>query len=399
MKILQICYKPPFPATDGGAMGMNSLTEGLLNMGHSVKVLAFHSKKHPCNIATMPKDYIERTSFETVFVDLDIKLIPAMEAFLLGESYHVKRFISTAMKTKIAEILKREEFDIIQMESIFLTPYLPLVRSLSKAKVVLRSPNVENKIWKRTYKATKNPFKRYYLKHLSLTLANYEKQKVNDYDAIFPVTETDAEYFVENGCRRLCKAVAVGMDTPEILPDVLEEENTIFHIGSMNWFPNVQGIKWFLDECWRSVKAASPQVKAYFAGRNMPDWLLNYDEKDIHIVGEVDDSIRFMTSKQIMVVPLLSGSGIRIKIIEAMSIGKTVIATTIAAEGLMYEDGKNILIADTPKEFADAVKKCLEDPAYAKEIGKCAARLIATKYNTDNIAKEISRYYKELLEA
>lgn len=82
-----------------------------------------------------------------------------------------------------------------------------------------------------------------------------------------------------------------------------------------------------------------------------------------------------------------------------MSIGKTVIATSIAAEGLMYEDGKNILIADSPKEFAAAVKKCLEDPVYAKEIGKCAANLIATKYNTDNIAKEISRYYEELLEA
>ena len=103
-----------------------------------------------------------------------------------------------------------------------------------------------------------------------------------------------------------------------------------------------------------------------------------------------------MTSKQIMVVPLLSGSGIRIKIIEAMSIGKTVIATTIAAEGLMYENGKNIIIADTPQEFAIAVKRCLDDSSYAKEIGFQAAQLIATRYNTDEIAKEISAYYEQL---
>lgn len=398
MRILQICYKPPFPATDGGAMGMNSLTDGLINMGHKVKVLSFHSKKHPCKVEALPQEYKDKTDFETVFVDLDIKPLPALVAWLTGESYHVKRFISQDMKIKLAEILKKEEFDVIQMESIFLTPYVPLCRKLSKAKIVLRSPNVENKIWKRTYKATKNPLKRYYLKHLALTLEYYERENINLYDAIFPVTEVDAEYFVANGYRKLCKAVAVGMSSTETVHDVLEEENTIFHIGSMNWFPNEQGIRWFLNSCWDAVKAASPQVKAYFAGRNMHDWLLANDRKDVFIVGEVDDSVRFMTSKQIMVVPLLSGSGIRIKIIEAMSIGKTVIATTIAAEGLMYENGKNIIIADTPEEFAIAVKRCLDEPYYAKQIGNQAAELIASKYNVNNIASEITSYYKELLE-
>lgn len=398
MKILQVCYKPPFPALDGGSMGMHSMTEGLLNEGHQVKIVSFHSKKHPCNVDALPEDYREKTRFETVFVDLDVKPIPAFEAWLTGESYHVKRFINKAMRDKLTEVLKKETFDIVQMESIFLTPYVPTVRKLSKAKVVLRSPNVENKIWRRVSRSTANPFKRYYIKHLSLTLEHYEKERMNDYDAIFPVTDTDAEYFIANGARHLCKPIAVGIDTPEILPDVLEEENTIFHIGSMDWFPNLQGIKWFLDECWAEVKAASPQVKAYFAGRHTPDWMMNQDQKDVFFVGEVDDSIRFMTSKQIMVVPLLSGSGIRIKIIEAMSIGKTVIATTIAAEGLMYENGKNILIADTPQQFAEAVKKCLDNPDYAKQIGENAARLIATKYNTAVIAKEITSYYEQLLE-
>lgn len=397
MKILQICYKPPFPATDGGAMGMNSMTRGLLNMGHKVKVLSFHSKKHPCKLENLPQEYKDETNFETVFVDLDIKPLPALTAWLTGESYHVKRFINQQMKNKLAEILRTEEFDIVQMESIFLTPYVPLVRKLSKAKIVLRSPNVENMIWKRTYKATKNPLKRYYLKHLALTLEYYEKENINQYDAIFPVTDVDASYFIENGYRKLCKAVAVGIETPEFIPDVLEEENSIFHIGSMNWFPNEQGIKWFLDSCWKAVKSASPNVKAYFAGRNMPDWLLENDMKDVNIVGEVDDSVRFMTSKQIMVVPLLSGSGIRIKIIEAMSIGKPVIATTIAAEGLMYENGKNIIIADTPEEFALAVKHCLENPEYCNEIGYQASQLIATKYDVNNIAKEITSYYEQIL--
>ena len=130
MKILQFCYKPPFPALDGGSMEMHYITEGLINKGHEVKVLSFHSKKHPCRVDKLPVEYVERTNFETVFVDLDIKLIPALIAYLCGESYHVKRFINEQMKQKLAQILKAEEFDVIQVESIFLTPYLPIMPKL-----------------------------------------------------------------------------------------------------------------------------------------------------------------------------------------------------------------------------------------------------------------------------
>jgi glycosyltransferase involved in cell wall biosynthesis len=165
----------------------------------------------------------------------------------------------------------------------------------------------------------------------------------------------------------------------------------------MNWHPNEQGIKWFLDECWAKVKQSTPMIDAYFAGRYMPQWLLKTDLDGVHVVGEVADSIRFMTSKQIMVVPLLSGSGIRIKIIEAMSIGKTVIATTIAAEGIMYENGKNIIIANTPEEFAEAIKYCVENPDKCKEIGNEAYKLIAEKYSNDEVVNQLLDLYRQIL--
>jgi glycosyltransferase involved in cell wall biosynthesis len=397
MKILQFCYKPPFPALDGGSMGMHYVTEGLINNGHEVKVLSFHSKKHPCRVDKLPVEYVEKTKFETVFVDLDIKPIPALVAYLCGESYHVKRFINEQMKRKLVEILKAEDFDIIQVESIFLTPYLPIMRRFSNAKIVLRAPNIEHKIWERIYKATKTPFKRGYIKHLALTLKYYELNHINDYDAVSPVTEVDAEYFRENGLRKKCKGIPFGMNPPELLSDVLEEKNTIFHIGSMNWHPNEQGIKWFLEECWDKIRQTIPNVQAYFAGRYMPNWLKNTSIEGVHIVGEVEDSIRFMTSKQIMVVPLLSGSGIRIKIIEAMSIGKTVIATTIAAEGIMYEDGKNIIIANSAEEFASAVKYCVENPDKCKSIGDEAYKLIAERYSNDQVVNQLVTLYKEII--
>lgn len=397
MKILQFCYKPPYPALDGGSMGMHYVTEGLIENQHEVKVLSFHSKKHPCKVDKLPQEYVEKTGFETVFVDLDVKPLPAAVAWLCGESYHVKRFINDDMKRKLVEILKKEEFDVIQFESIFLTPYLPIARKYSKAKLVLRAPNIENKIWKRIYQSTKNPFKKAYIKHLALTLEYYEISHINDYDAISCVTQVDADYFIEHGLRKKCLAIPFGMNPPELISDVLEEPNTIFHIGSMNWHPNEQGIKWFLEECWDKVREKSPNVKAYFAGRYMPQWLLNTHIDGVHIVGEVADSVHFMTSKQVMVVPLLSGSGIRIKIIEAMSIGKTVIATTIAAEGIMYENGKNIIIANTPEEFADAIKFCMENPEKCKEIGQQAYALIAERYSNDSIVKQLVSLYQQVL--
>ena len=397
MRILQFCYKPPFPALDGGSMGMHYITEGLINAGHQVKVLSFHSKKHPCRVDKLPAEYVEKTQFETVFVDLDVKILGALVCWLCGESYHVKRFINEDMKKKLAQILKEQDFDIIQVESVFLTPYLPIMRKLSKAKIVLRAPNIEHKIWERIYKATKTPFKRGYIKHLAMTLKYYELNHINDYDAVSPVTEVDAEFFRAAGLRKLCKGIPFGMNPSEIVSDVLEEPNTIFHIGSMNWHPNEQGIKWFLEECWDKVRKSTPKVEAYFAGRYMPNWLKNTDVDGVHIVGEVADSIRFMTSKQIMVVPLLSGSGIRIKIIEAMSIGKTVIATTIAAEGIMYENGKNILIANTAEEFAEAIKYCVENPDKCKEIGQEAYKLIAERYSNDEVVRQLLALYQQIL--
>ena len=397
MKILQFCYKPPYPTYDGGSMAMHSLTEGFLNNSVQVKVLSFNSRKHPCKMEDLPASYMNETGFETVFVDLDVKPIPAFEAWICGESYHVKRFINSEMKRKLSDILKKEEFDIVQFESIFLTPYVPIVRKYSKAKVVLRAPNIENKIWKRIHKSTGNPLKKMYLKHLALTLERYELDHMNDYDAVFPVTDLDAEYFRKNGFRKLCKGLPFGIDTPEIISDVLEEKNTVFHIGSMDWFPNEQGIRWFLSECWDKIKALCPDAEAYFAGRKMPQYLLDNRQDGIHMIGEVDDSIRFMTSKQIMVVPLLSGSGIRVKIIEAMSIGKTVVATSVAAEGIMYENGKNIIIADSPEEFARAIKRCFDDQEYCRFIGKEAAKLIAEKYNTNKIARQLLDMYEQMI--
>ena len=397
MKVLQLCNKPPYPPVDGGTMAMNSITQGLLSRGCEVKVLTVETDKHPVRKERVTDDYRAKTAMESVFVDLSVRPLPALFAMLCGESYHVKRYVNEEFAAKLRTILEGEEFDVVHVESIFLTPYVPLIRKYSKAKVMLRAHNVEHLIWKRVAQSCTNPLKRWYLKHLSLTLRVYELEHINDYDGIVCITKNDADYFCENGCRKPVTVIPFGVE-PEDVPQVEAEPDSLFHIGAMDWLPNQESIRWLLEEVWPVVHREVPRAKLYLAGRKMPECWMKAHIEGVSVVGEVPDAMYFIGSKKINVVPLLSGSGIRVKIIEAMSVGKTVITTTVGAQGIDYTDGENLLIANTPQEFAQQIKRCLDDDDFCHRVGAAAERLIAEQYNEGKLADKLLKFYNERIE-
>lgn len=394
MKVLQLCNKPPYPPVDGGTMAMNSITQGLLAAGCEVHVMSVATDKHPVQQHQMPDDYLADTHFESVYVDLSVRALPAAVAMLCGESYHVKRYVSNAFAQKLKAILLQEQFDVVHVESIFLTPYVPLIRKYSHARVILRAHNVEHLIWKHVAQSTRSYAKRWYLKHLSLTLRAYELEHLNDYDGIVCITQGDADYFKSNGCRRPITSIPFGVKMPKS-QETLEspEANSLYHLGAMDWLPNRESIDWLLGKVWPEVHRQVPQAKLYLAGRKMPDRLLNARIEGVTVVGEVDDARRFIAGKQINVVPLLSGSGIRVKIIEAMSAGKAVVTTTVGARGIDYVDGQHLLIANTPSEFASQVKRLLDNPAYCRRVGEEAARLVAEQYDERMLTDRLLQFY------
>ena len=365
--------------------------------GCEVKVLTVETDKHPVQRERIPSDYLEQTHLESIYVDLGVKPLPALGAMLCGESYHVKRYVSEAFAAKLREVLKQERFDIVHVESIFLTPYVSIVRKHSDAKVILRAHNVEHLIWKRVAQSCRNPFKRWYMKHLSLTLRAYEQEHLNDYDGVICITKNDADAFRAMGCGKPIVSIPFGIDSCEV-PSVDEEPDSLFHIGAMDWLPNQESIRWLLDEVWPVVHREVPQAKLYLAGRKMPECWMNATIPGVSVIGEVPDAMYFIGSKKINVVPLLSGSGIRVKIIEAMSMGKTVITTTVGAQGIDYTDGENLLIADTPKQFAQQIKHCLEDDAFCSKVGEAAARLVAEQYDERKLAVQLIEFYSKRLE-
>jgi polysaccharide biosynthesis protein PslH len=397
MNILQLCNKPPYPPHEGGSIAMHAVTQGLLDKGLKVKVLAVSSHKNKVDHAAMPESYINATAFESVFVDLNIKILPAFFNLFTSASYHVKRFVSRDFENKIIEILQHQEFDIIQLETVFLTPYIKTIRKFSGAKIVLRAHNVEHLIWLRMAGESKNPLKRFYLRHLAKTLKKYEEDIINDVDGIAAITPVDVMHFINMGCIKPVIDMPFGISLNDYKITTNSQGNSLFHIGSMNWMPNINGIMWFLEEVWMQLIQEFADIKLSLAGRAMPASLMASSYPNVVIVGEVADAKTFMESKSIMIVPLFSGSGIRIKIIEAMAMGKIVIATAIAAEGIHYTADENIIIANTAQEFKTAITDIVTNKEKQSGIALNARRLIENEYNNDIFIDKLIQLYQQIV--
>ncbi len=396
MNILLLCNKSPFPPSEGGPMAMNSIVTGLLEAGHTVKVMAFNSDKYHVDLDSIPEDYRKKTRIEFIDINLKINPIEAFKNLFSDESYHVKRFISEKFKERLVKVLKKERFDIVQLEMIYMAPYIETIRQHSKAVIVLRAHNVEHKIWERMAKKTFFFAKRWYINHLVRTLKNYEMGILDKVDGIAAITITDAAYF-----RRVTATPVIdlpfGVDISKFSP-VFEvaDKPTFYHIGSMNWMPNEEAIKWFLKNVWDEVQKRVPEAKLYLAGRNMPKWLLKTKKKNVVVVGEVPDAHEFVNNHNVAVVPLLSGSGMRIKIIESMALGKTVITTLVGAEGIQYTEFEDIIIADNVPKMVENICRLYEHPEEAEAIGLNARRLIEEVYDNKKIINRLEIFYNEL---
>jgi glycosyltransferase involved in cell wall biosynthesis len=208
----------------------------------------------------------------------------------------------------------------------------------------------------------------------------------------------DGEHFKKMGCTVPIHPFPAGIDTEILKPsDEPLNTNSWYHIGSLEWMPNREALEWFLSDIWPSLKSNHPDLEFYVAGKKMPDSVKNIRENGVFMLGEVDSATEFIADKGVCIVPLLSGSGIRIKILEAMSAGKVVISTSIGAQGIDYEDGKSILIANTADEFSAALSQLEQDENFARGVAVNARELILEKYSNQSVVNQLIAFYKDLL--
>src|SRR5690606_20202076 len=206
-------------------------------------------------------------------------------------------------------------FDVVHLEGLYMCLYIPVIRKYSKAHISYRAHNVEFKIWERL--ATQSSgLKKWYLHIQANRLKKFELEQMKHYDALVAITDEDARAHKQLGFKGKVFTAPFGIELSDYSAAKQPVDfPSLFHIGAMDWMPNQEGIKWFVDEVWSDLHHEFPQLKLYLAGKHFPDWLQKLQRKNIVIEGEVADSKKFISEKALMIVPLFSGSGIRVKII------------------------------------------------------------------------------------
>lgn len=375
LRILQICHKPPRPSVDGGCIAMDSLTSGLLAEGHQVKVLTLHTHKHPFREDQIDPTYLQATALEAVFAETDLNVRDALSHVVTGESYHLSRFHVPEMDRAIEDALRLNVYDVVILESLFTTSYIPAIRRLSDAEIVLRAHNVEHKLWEDVARGMGRGPKKWLLHLFQSKLAEEETKLLHAVDAVAAITAQDAAWFREH--------LPEGTDPARViaLPFGLDVENrphsamttppmSVLHLGAMDWTPNVQGVEWLREEVWPHVHEASPSTRLLLAGRSMPAEWTSDESLGIDVLGEVADAAATYDTPCVVVVPLHAGSGMRIKLAEALAAGRPIVTTPKGMEGMDLTPGQHVLVADEAPAMAQAIRHLLEHPAEAVALGQ-----------------------------
>jgi glycosyltransferase involved in cell wall biosynthesis len=401
MNILFVSNKMPYPPKDGGSIATFQHMWGLASLGQTVTVLTINSKKHFFDVSQIPVEIRSKINFKTFFLDTSLSAFDALKnLFFSSMPYNAERFVSEGFEKYLIEILSQETFDVVQLEGLYLCPYIETIRKYSKALISYRAHNIEHEIWKRRLEREKNHMKGRYLKLLTKRLESFEKSFINSYDLIVPITLRDAKQFTDFGNTKPMLVSPTGIDAKkyEPKPEMIKFPS-VFHLGALDWFPNQEALLWFLRNVWRYISKDYTELKFYIAGRNAPKSLIDEFKKfrNIVFVGEVEDAHEFLNSHSILVVPLLSGGGMRVKVVEGMALAKTIVSTPIGVEGIPVTVGKEVLIATTPDEFIYCIEKLVTDKAFCEEIGQNALSFVRQNFDCNVITQQLFDFYSKQL--
>lgn len=400
MRVLQICHKPPVPSTDGGCLAMNAITCGLLENGAKVKLVTASTSKHPLQPDLLSASYIEQTDVEGVSIETELDLRDAFIALMNGESYNISRFHAHHFASVIKQVLSRHNYDVVHMESLYTTPYIDTIRRYApEALISLRSHNHEYQIWEQRWKASQNPLKRLALRHLTKTLERYERDILDQIDVMVSISETEGQGYRDWGYTGPLHVAGFGIDLSQQSkqPATATTNNRpklrLFHLGAMDWGPNKEGVDWFVQDIWPDLLKQHDHIELHLAGKGMEaNWYANVPRVFNH--GEVESAAAFSRGKDLLVVPLLRGAGIRVKIVEALANSIPVATTTVGASGLALEDSNGVLVAE-PQDMAAELSELIHQQERLDAMARSGLDIVQTKYDRRQIGKDLLAFYSQ----
>jgi len=372
MKILQLCKKIPYPLKDGESIAIYYLSKGLVENNCEVSLLAINTLKHYVEVDESVPELNHYSQIAYTELDTKVRAWPAFLNLFSSGSYNVERFISEEFKKLLIDQLQENDYDFVQLETLYMAPYISTIRKYSDAKIAMRSHNLEYEIWKNLAEKEPGFLKSKYFSLCSRRLKAYEESVRDDYDVLLPISTTDDQKYKATSLKVASCVTPVGLDLDkyQFSSSASDQERIkIGYIGSLDWKPNVEGLRWLFDSCWDELKNISPKLEFHLAGRNGDENYKSDKARRIIYHGEVDDSMAFLKNLDIVIVPLFSGSGIRVKILEAMSLGKVVLSTEKGYEGIPVEDGKNALLFQTKSDLITKLQQITSDEVLTHNIG------------------------------
>lgn len=394
MKVLVLSHKPPYPIVDGGCLAMSRFVIDLQGIKQIEKIDYFtlSTHKHPFIPAAYVQKITDKVTFEGIRIDTKIKLLPALASLLTKKSYHTKRFYHSHVAQFLLAKLNSNNYDVIIFESLYAAIYTPIIRPVFNGKIYYRSHNLEFRIWSDLAQNEKNPLKAWYIKQLTKTLKMKEVVTWNQVDVILPISNNDAHFmkqFTQTSVHYL----------PSSMPDNKREVNKtiqrVCFLGSFDWEPNLEAVKWFIDNILPDITLEFPQIEFHIAGRKSTEIPAEYRKSSVIIHGFVEDPLQFIAENGIFVAGLQSGSGIKMKILEAMSIGAPCVLSTKAAEGLTIEP--LIPIHNNSESFISDIRALLNNDELRAKRGELGKQFIQGNFSSVLVQEILEEQFRPSL--
>lgn len=397
IKILQLAPQFPFPMDDGGKISIGNLTKFFSKSGADVTLFCFSDKE-------LPKKYIKEAE---LYCKLEIynhstkNTIPRIaKSLFFNRSIYLSKHINNKIKRKIKETISTKSFDIIHTDHTCMAPLALFIKSFTNIPVGLRLHNIEWVIWDRYVENIRNNiFKKYYINKQAKLLKDKEKEYIQRADVAFTISQIDFYRAKElSPTSNILNAPAgVDLDFWKPMNEVERNSEELIIATTYKWIHNVNALKWFLDEAFPKVIEEIPNVKLTLLGKEPPNWLNNYFPQNIQVVGYVEDIRSYLSKANIYIAPLFVGSGIRIKILEAMAMELPVVATKVSAEGINASPSDGLFISDVAFQYAEIIIKLIKDYSYTRELGRSSRRYIRENFSWTKTTEIILQEYCKLV--
>ncbi len=398
MKILFIQNRPLFPANTGGKIRTLNILRHLAGW-HEITYLC---NCHEGDEAYFPKMRELGLRFEAVPRREvrwgSLRFFGAMARNLISPlPFNVAKHFDAHVRDRVRTLLAEDCYDLIICD--FLQTALHGVDFPVPASILFQH-NVEAQILQRHAETSSGSVKRRYLAMQWQRMRRFEGATGRKFDVVIAVSEQDRAIFERDYGWQHVEAIDTGVDTEYFQPGSAPEDgNRVLFLGSMDWLPNREGVKHFVRHIWPLVRKEQPQAVFEIVGRNPSAEIRALAATEgVEVVGTVDDVRPYLARSAVVVVPLLVGGGTRLKIFEALAMGKAVVSTAIGCEGLPVIAGKHLWVEDAPERFAGALGALLASVEQRRILATAGRELVCENYGTEPVARQFDAICRKALE-